>query len=181
MLFVNIPANLTLDHCHWRDINVYASVIYLTTDAFIPGSGPYPPLSSQITLRNCQFDSIRYNYALINVEDNIIVIENTTFKDIEVGITAYDTSEYCPDFYASSGVPISINEQQGNYMNQSDTCNYMIGCGGSSRCDITQSCKSDVETSGTQWLLKAPKATVAIDEQSKECGFNYDIPTTTQE
>jgi len=178
---VNIPVNLTFDNCRWRDIRVHNPVLYLTTDILVHGSGPYPHHSAQITLRNCQFDSIEYNYALIDVHNNIIVIENTTFNDIEVGIiTAYDMSEYCPGHYSSHGVPISMNEQQ-NYMNQSNNCDYMIGCRRSSRCHITQSCKSNVETSGTQWLLKGPKATVTIDEQSKECGFNDDMPTTTQD
>jgi len=178
---VNIPVNLTFDNCRWRDIRVHNPVLYLTTDILVHGSGPYPHHSAQITLRNCQFDSIEYNYALIDVHNNIIVIENTTFNDIEVGIiTSYDMSEHCPGHYSSHGVPISMNEQQ-NYMNQSNNCDYMIGCRRSSRCHITQSCKSNVETSGTQWLLKGPKATVTIDEQSKECGFNDDMPTTTQD
>ena len=107
------------------------------------------------SLRNCLFNHIEYSRPIISAQNQIVVVENGTFGDMSVLNHAHSNS--CRRFTESDN----------------DGCAYVMACEGNSSCDIQDSCRSNIDISGTGWLYESSQATVQIDEESKECGFSH--------
>lgn len=84
------PGSVTVEDCHWKDVTTVATLIAVgQNDYQASAAGGFvntPSRSSSLTLRNCHFDTIVYDFPLIYSHDQIVAVENCTFRDIRVSV-----------------------------------------------------------------------------------------------
>jgi hypothetical protein len=160
-VLIDQPGDITLEDCHWTKFVIREGLALVTTqwqdilEQQQPEPLPLPKHSTKLTFRNCEFDNIEYNLPLLIAEDQILVVENCTFTDLSV-------------------TPTPDTDSCGQYTEWgSDKCGYGIGCTGVSSCYIQDSCMSNFDVSGNDWVYESISATVQVDDRSRECGFNY--------
>jgi len=175
-IMVKRTGNILLDECIWKDMTAPTGVILVAaTSKDSPFSNNIvTELSIQLTIRNSQFTNIEYNHQLIGVYNQILVLKNTTFENIRI-------DHYSPPCSGRYG---NVESELIDDKNDTD-CKYFLACVGDARCDIQDCCQTNIVASddeflyddnnsneNDEWLYKSKTATVRIDDQSKECGFD---------
>jgi len=175
-IIMNRTGNILLDECIWRDMTAPTGVVLVavTSKDSPTTTNNVTKLSTQVTIRNSQFTNIEYNHQLIGVYNQILVLNNTTFENITI-------DHYSPP---CSGKYWDVESELIDEKNDTD-CLYLMACVGDARCDIQDCCQTNIDASddefsyddnnsneNDEWLYKSKTATVRIDDQSKECGFD---------
>jgi hypothetical protein len=145
-----------MEDCHWTDMVASTGIVEVTTLIQNEASGEeqtrLPNRSTQLTLRNCVFDHLEYNHAILFSQNQIIQVENCSFVDIN---TTYNKRGSC-SLYAES--PPWAGDSGGG-------CTYAMACIGESSCAIKESCFQDVDYLENYWLFQTNSSTVVIDDE----------------
>lgn len=153
-----------MEDCHWTDMVASTGIVEVTTLIQNEASGEdqtrLPNHSTQLTLRNCVFDNLEYNHAILFAQNQIIQVENCSFVNIN---TTYTKKGSC-SLYAES--PDWVGENGAG-------CTYAMACIGESLCAINEeSCFQDVDYLGNDWLFQTNSSTVVVDDKDfTECNF----------
>lgn len=127
--------SVMVEDCHWKDMTTVATLIAVGQNDYQSSSAggfvEVPSRSSSLTLRNCHFENIVYDFPLIYSHDQIVVVENCTFKDIHISLL--------PE--------LSCNNWRFGGCANAMTCLY------DAACSISNSCFQNVETDGPGLLI----------------------------
>jgi len=125
--------NVTVEDCRWTDMTAPTNVVYVGRNDYQQSeAGGYtdvPKLSSQLVLRNCQFDNIVYDNSLISTWDQIVHVQNCTFVNLSTSLLTSD------DCY-----------RQGK-------CSRLLRCLADAKCSLSESCIENMETRGPGLIL----------------------------